>query len=80
MIISDIYFILRHNICITADPCEITCNQDEQFVEEITSVNDLYFATSELGDGHYDCTCAVCDIPLEHRSVECGRKGFRGRV
>ena len=25
-------------------PYEITCNQDEQFVEEITSVNDLYFA------------------------------------
>ena len=25
-------------------PYEITCNQVEQFVEEITSVNDLYFA------------------------------------
>ena len=25
-------------------PDEITCYQDEQFVEEITSVNDIYFA------------------------------------
>ena len=25
-------------------PDEITCYQDEQFVEEITSVNNLYFA------------------------------------
>ena len=25
-------------------PYEITCNQDEQLLEEITSVNDLYFA------------------------------------
>ena len=29
-------------------PDEITCYQDEQFVDEITSVNDLYFANQNL--------------------------------
>ena len=31
-------------------PDEITCNQDEQFVEEITSVNDIYFANQNFVD------------------------------
>ena len=31
-------------------PDEMTCNQDEQFVEEITSVNALYFANQNFVD------------------------------
>ena len=81
-------------------PDEITCNQDQQFVEEFTSVNDHYFAmpnqqfgplltsseddSDETSDGHDDCTGTVCDIPLEHRSVNVDEndfvEGFRNKT
>ena len=70
-------------------PDEMTCNQDQQFVEEITSVNDatpnqqfgLLLTSSEDGsdetsDGHDDCTGAVCDIPLEHTSMDVDENDF----
>ena len=69
-------------------PAEITCNQDEQFFEEITSVKALLckskLLTSSDGDsdrdeisyGYDDCTGAICDIPLEHRSVDVDENDF----
>ena len=73
-------------------PDEMTCNQNEQFVEEITSVNQQFGplltssddGSDETSDGHDDCTGAVCDIPLEHRSVNVDGidfvEGFRNKT
>ena len=74
--------------------------RDQQFVEEFTSVPLCSMAKStvrpfvdivqakdgsdETSDWHDDWTGAVCDIPLEHRSVDVDEndfvEGFRNKT